>query len=114
MPDLRRQVLESGKTVSRKAASREASRTTSRASSKTSAQSSRNASRQPSDEDDGGYTSDDTAMRYVFFLLLPPVIPLFSLLFLCADPSCLRSPTVARDDVTATMRLFPRSCDRRS
>ncbi|KAJ5953662.1 hypothetical protein N7454_000558 [Penicillium verhagenii] len=59
MPDLRRQIFESGKTVSRKAASREASRATSRASSK---QSSRAASRQPSDEEDAGYLSDDTAM----------------------------------------------------
>ncbi|KAJ5219830.1 hypothetical protein N7468_009034 [Penicillium chermesinum] len=62
MPDLRRQVLESGKTVSRKAASREGTRPTSRASSKTSARSSRNASRQPSDDDDASYMSDDTAM----------------------------------------------------
>lgn len=64
MPDLRRQIFESGKTVSRKAASREASRTNSRASSKqTSQQSSRNASRAPSDDEDAGFLSDDTAMR---------------------------------------------------
>lgn len=64
MPDLRRQIFESGKTTSRKAASREASRATSRASSKqTSRQSSRAASRQPSDDEDGGYLSDETAMR---------------------------------------------------
>lgn len=64
MPDLRRQIFESGKTVSRKAASREGSRTTSRASSKqTSQQSSRNASRAPSDDEDSGFLSDDTAMR---------------------------------------------------
>ncbi|KAJ5766454.1 uncharacterized protein N7511_004070 [Penicillium nucicola] len=63
MPDLRRQIFESGKTVSRKAASREASRNGSRAGSKqTSRQGSRNASRQPSDEEDSGFTSDDTAM----------------------------------------------------
>ncbi|KAJ5114635.1 Interferon-related developmental regulator N-terminal [Penicillium alfredii] len=63
MPDLRRQIFESGKTVSRKAASREASRATSRASSKqTSHQSSRNASRQPSDEEDSGFLSDETTM----------------------------------------------------
>ncbi|KAJ5288509.1 hypothetical protein N7478_001539 [Penicillium angulare] len=63
MPDLRRQIFESGKTVSRKAASREASRTNSHASSKqTSRQSSRAASRQPSDDEDAGYLSDDTAM----------------------------------------------------
>lgn len=64
MPDLRRQIFESGKTTSRKAASREASRATSRASSKqTSRQSSRAASRQPSDDEDAGYLSDETAMR---------------------------------------------------
>lgn len=64
MPDLRRQIFESGKTVSRKAASREASRTTSRAGSKqTSRQGSRNASRAPSDDEDSGFLSDDTAMR---------------------------------------------------
>ncbi|KAJ5613506.1 hypothetical protein N7528_007160 [Penicillium herquei] len=63
MPDLRRQIFESGKTVSRKAASREASRTNSHASSKqTSRQSSRAASRQPSDDEDAGYLSDETAM----------------------------------------------------
>lgn len=64
MPDLRRQIFESGKTVSRKAASREASRTNSRTSSKqTSRQSSRNASRQASDDEDSGFLSDDTALR---------------------------------------------------
>lgn len=63
MPDLRRQIFESGKTVSRKAASREASRTTSRTGSKQpSRQSSRNASRPPSDDEDSGFLSDDTAM----------------------------------------------------
>ncbi|OOQ90760.1 IFRD domain protein [Penicillium brasilianum] len=63
MPDLRRQIFESGKTVSRKAASREASRTNSRASSKqTSRQSSQNASRQGSDDEDSGFLSDDTAL----------------------------------------------------
>lgn len=63
MPDLRRQIFESGKTVSRKAASREASRNTSRAGSKqTSRQSSRPASRPPSDDEDSGFLSDDTAM----------------------------------------------------
>ncbi|KAF7715616.1 Uncharacterized protein PECH_000972 [Penicillium ucsense] len=63
MPDLRRQVLESGKTVSRKAASREASRTNSRSSSKqTSLQSSRAASRQASDDEESGFLSDDTAL----------------------------------------------------
>ncbi|KAJ5372174.1 Armadillo-like helical [Penicillium concentricum] len=63
MPDLRRQVLESGKTVSRKAASREASRTNSPASSKpASRQGSRNASRAPSDDEDSGFLSDETSM----------------------------------------------------
>ncbi|KAE8350960.1 interferon-related developmental regulator-domain-containing protein [Aspergillus coremiiformis] len=63
MPDLRRQVLESGKTISRKAASREGSRRTSRTSSaQNSHQSSRNASRHPSDEEDTGNLSDDTAL----------------------------------------------------
>ncbi|KAE8306314.1 interferon-related developmental regulator-domain-containing protein [Aspergillus transmontanensis] len=63
MPDLRRQVLESGKTISRKAASREGSRRTSRTNSaQNSHQSSRNASRHPSDEEDSGNLSDDTAL----------------------------------------------------
>lgn len=74
MHDLRRQALSSGKTVSRKAMSREASRATSRASSAhNSHSSSRNASRHPSDDDDIGSQSDDTAWRYVFpfnFLVL--------------------------------------------
>ncbi|KAL1851823.1 hypothetical protein Plec18167_009462 [Paecilomyces lecythidis] len=62
MHDLRRQALESGKTVSRKAMSREASRATSRASSAhNSHSSSRNASRYPSDDEDLGSQSDDTA-----------------------------------------------------
>ncbi|KAJ5885278.1 hypothetical protein N7495_009788 [Penicillium taxi] len=63
MPDLRRQIFESGKTVSRKAASRDASRAASRAGSVTnSPKSSQNASRNPSDEEDAGFLSDDTAM----------------------------------------------------
>ncbi|KAL4894314.1 interferon-related developmental regulator-domain-containing protein [Aspergillus ambiguus] len=63
MPDLRRQVLESGKTISRKAASREGSRRTSRTNSaQNSRHSSRNASRQASDDEDAGSLSDDTAM----------------------------------------------------
>ncbi|KAL4757506.1 IFRD domain-containing protein [Aspergillus foveolatus] len=63
MPDLRRQVLESGKTMSRKAASKEGSRRTSRASSaQNSHHSSRNASRQASDDEDAGNLSDDTAV----------------------------------------------------
>ena len=68
MPDLRRQIFESGKTVSRKAASRESSRATSRATSAQNSRNasrnvSRNASRHPSDEDDAGSLSDDTALR---------------------------------------------------
>lgn len=62
MPDLRRQVLESRKTISRKAASREGSRSASRASSaQHSRQSSRNASRQPSDDEETASLSDSTA-----------------------------------------------------
>ncbi|KAL4783927.1 IFRD domain protein [Aspergillus varians] len=63
MPDLRRQVLESGKTMSRKAASREGSGRTSRTNSaQNSRQSSQNASRQASDDEDAGNLSDDTAI----------------------------------------------------
>ncbi|KKZ62099.1 hypothetical protein EMCG_03393 [[Emmonsia] crescens] len=54
MRDLRRQALESKKTVSRKALSREASRANSRTNSAhNSRPSSRNASRHPSDDEDG-------------------------------------------------------------
>ncbi|KAH8688762.1 IFRD domain protein [Talaromyces proteolyticus] len=61
MHDLRRQALESGKTVSRKALSREASRHTSRTgSAQNSRQSSRAASRHASDDEDNGNLSDDT------------------------------------------------------
>ncbi|KAL2862955.1 IFRD domain-containing protein [Aspergillus lucknowensis] len=63
MPDLRRQVLESGKTISRKAASREGSGRTSRTNSaQNSRHTSRNTSRQPSDDEDAGSLSDDTAI----------------------------------------------------
>ncbi|KAL2009197.1 hypothetical protein VTN00DRAFT_7391 [Thermoascus crustaceus] len=59
MHDLRRQALESGKTISRKAQSREASRATSRASSaQNSRPSSRNASRHASEDDEVGSQSD--------------------------------------------------------
>ncbi|OJJ34259.1 hypothetical protein ASPWEDRAFT_29421 [Aspergillus wentii DTO 134E9] len=63
MPDLRRQIFESGKTVSRKAASRESSRPTSRTNStQNSRHSSRNTSRHPTDDDeDAGNLSDETA-----------------------------------------------------
>ncbi|KAK2750855.1 hypothetical protein FQN55_001426 [Onygenales sp. PD_40] len=60
MRDLRRQALESKKTVSRKAQSREASRATSRTTSaQNSRPASRNASRHPSDDEDA--ESDSTA-----------------------------------------------------
>ncbi|KAL4882365.1 interferon-related developmental regulator-domain-containing protein [Aspergillus karnatakaensis] len=63
MPDLRRQVLESGKTISRKAASREGSGRNSRTNSaQNSRQTSRNVSRQASDDEDAGCLSDDTAI----------------------------------------------------
>ncbi|KAL4962234.1 IFRD domain-containing protein [Aspergillus stella-maris] len=64
MPDLRRQVLESGKTISRKAASRESGsgRTSRNNSAQNSPKSSRNASRQASDDEDAGNLSDDTAI----------------------------------------------------
>jgi hypothetical protein len=99
MPDLRRQIFESGKTVSRKAASREASRNGSRASSKqTSRQGSRNASRQPSDEEDSGFTSDDTAMRYASCHPFPSPRALF---FSVCIPSYIHMPPLPwRDDVT--------------
>jgi hypothetical protein len=99
MPDLRRQIFESGKTVSRKAASREASRNGSRASSKqTSRQGSRNASRQPSDEEDSGFTSDDTAMRYAPCSPFPSARALF--FFLCISSYIHMPPLSWRDDVT--------------
>ncbi|KAI9813584.1 MAG: hypothetical protein M1827_003653 [Pycnora praestabilis] len=59
--DLRRQALESGKTVSKKAQSKQSSRTSSRANSATNSRAnSRNASRQGSDDEDGNL-SDGTA-----------------------------------------------------
>ena len=62
MHDLRRQALESGKTTSRKAASRQSSGRVSRtASQPTSSPGSRNHSRAPSDDEEGGIFSDDTA-----------------------------------------------------
>jgi len=66
MHDLRRQALESGKTVSRKARSRVSSATSSKANSAANSRTaSRNASRQPSDDEDPGDLSDGTAWRYV-------------------------------------------------
>lgn len=65
MHDLRRQVLESGKTVSRKARSKQSSPASSRPSSVApSRTASRNASRAGSDEDEGGELSDETSFRY--------------------------------------------------
>ncbi|QSZ31762.1 hypothetical protein DSL72_001331 [Monilinia vaccinii-corymbosi] len=55
--DLRRRVLESHKTVSKKAASRIGSKTTSAANSRTQ---SRNVSRHASDEEDGNLSDDDS------------------------------------------------------
>ncbi|EEH34972.2 IFRD domain-containing protein [Paracoccidioides lutzii Pb01] len=65
MRDLRRQALESKKTVSRKAQSREASRTNSRVNSApnsahNSRPASRNASRHPSDDDEDGESESTT------------------------------------------------------
>ncbi|KAI9881538.1 MAG: hypothetical protein M1830_000101 [Pleopsidium flavum] len=62
MHDLRRQALESGKTVSKKAQSRQSSRASSRANSAPNSRvTSRNASRHGSDEEEGGNLSDGTA-----------------------------------------------------
>src|SRR5438067_3051897 len=70
MRDLRRQALESGKTVSRKAQSRQSSRTSSKANSATNSRShSRNPSRHGSDDEEGSL-SDETNWRYVIRLLL--------------------------------------------
>ena len=65
MHDLRRQALESGKTVSRKAQSKQSSRASSRAASMTTSRvASRNVSRSGSDEEEGGNLSDETSFRY--------------------------------------------------
>ena len=67
MHDLRRQALESNKTVSRKARSRIASATSSKATSKVNSPAgSRAPSRQGSDDEE--YLSDGTAWRYVVTL----------------------------------------------
>lgn len=60
MRDLRKQALESHKTMSRKARSKIASGASSLAGSRTA---SRNGSRAPSDDGDDGYLSDETAWR---------------------------------------------------
>lgn len=62
MHDLRRQVLESGKTISRKARSRQASGASSKAASAASSRAaSRTASRQASDDEDDNNLSDSTS-----------------------------------------------------
>lgn len=62
MHDLRRQALESGKTVSRKAQSKQSSKASSRAASVANSRAaSRNVSRSGSDEEEGGNLSDETS-----------------------------------------------------
>lgn len=68
MHDLRRQALESGKTVSRKARSKQASPASSRPSSQPpsrAASRSRAVSRADSEEDEAGNLSDETSFRFV-------------------------------------------------
>jgi len=68
MSDLRRRALQSGKTISRKAQSREVSRSNSRnTSAQNSRHSSRAPSRYPSDDEDYASLSDDTAWSTVSF-----------------------------------------------
>jgi len=68
MPDLRRRALEGGKTISRKAQSREVSRSNSRTTSaQNSRHSSRAPSRYPSDDEDYASLSDDTAWSIASF-----------------------------------------------
>lgn len=74
MRDLRRQALESGKTVSRKARSRVASAQSSKQNSRLNspARSSKPGSLNPSrhGSDDEDYMSDETATRWVTVMLL--------------------------------------------
>lgn len=69
MHDLRRQALESHKTVSRKARSKQSTPSSSRlnspASSSRAASRSRGHSRQGSDDEENGELSDETSFRYV-------------------------------------------------
>ena len=66
MHDLRRQALESGKTVSRKAKSKQSSTHSSRANSATNSRAgSKAASRAASDDEGDGDLSDETSFRYV-------------------------------------------------
>lgn len=69
MPDLRRQALESGKTVSRKAQSKMSSRASSTANSRTN---SNNPSRHGSDDEEGNL-SDGTNWRYAPAETISPV-----------------------------------------
>ncbi|KAI9747525.1 MAG: hypothetical protein M1815_004135 [Lichina confinis] len=98
MPDLRRQVLESKKTVSRKALSRQSSRDTSPAPSRPASRShSRNPSRQPSDEEDGNL-SDETTWRQVLCPLKIDVVSVNSIdEMLASDEAELQSETWRQD-----------------
>lgn len=65
MHDLRRQALESGKTVSKKARSKQASGANSRTNSAANSRvGSKNGSRAASDDEEGGNLSDETSFRY--------------------------------------------------
>ena len=65
MHDLRRQALESHKTVSRKAQSRQSSKAGSKVNSGANSRvASRNVSRAGSDDEEGGNVSDETSLRY--------------------------------------------------
>ena len=67
MHDLRRQALESGKTVSRKAQSKQSSRASSKANSVANSRAaSRTVSRAGSDDEEAGNLSDETSFRYEF------------------------------------------------
>jgi len=65
MHDLRRQALESGKTVSKKARSKQSSGGNSRSNSAANSRvGSKNVSRAGSDDEEGGNLSDETSFRY--------------------------------------------------
>jgi hypothetical protein len=66
MHDLRRQALESGKTMSRKARSKQPSAANSRGTSRANSRvGSKAVSRAGSDDEDGGDLSDETSFRYI-------------------------------------------------
>jgi len=71
MHDLRRRALESSKTVSRRALSKQSSPATSRSNSRAPSRVASTAvSRAGSDDEDtGGELSDETSFRYVLFLM---------------------------------------------